>query len=100
MKIVRLKQEKLVDLTVINSDSLYIGSKQYKLSFSIYSSHPTDPKVAAIEQNKAFQKIMYMIEDILGGSIVYDFKNRKLVDKFFADYENNFITLPHVIFQS
>jgi len=96
MKMIRLKQEKLVDLTIINSDSKFVGSKQYKLSYSIYSSHPTDPVVAAKEQNKAFQKINYLIDDVIAGSIVYDFKNKTLVDKFFADYENNFLTLEAV----
>lgn len=96
MRMTRLKQEKLVDLICINSDSKFVAPKQYKLNYSIYSSHPTDPAVAALEQNKAFQKINYLIDDVIAGSIVYDFKNKELIDKFFADYDNNFLTLPVV----
>jgi len=94
MKLARLKQEKLVDIILVNSADRIVSAKQYKLNYSIYTDYPKDPVQGAVEQNKAYQKINYLIDDILGGSIAYTLPDKDIIDKFFADYDNNFVTLP------
>lgn len=94
MKLARLKHEKLVDFIIVNSADRQVLAKQYKLNYSLYTDHPEGPEQGALAQNKAFQKISYFIEDIVAGSICYTLADKNIIDKFFADYDNNFITLP------
>lgn len=94
MKLARLKHEKLVEFILIDSASKQVQPKQYKLNYSLYTEHPESPEQGALSQNKAFQKISYFIEDIISNSICYTLDDKHLVDRFFADYNNNFLTLP------
>ena len=94
MRYVRLKKQ--VPLNLIMIEDNFVAPRDFMLEFTLYTNSFDDSLVGVIAQNQAFQKILYVLEECFNLGIVYEFKNKELLEKFFADYENPFITVPNI----
>jgi len=98
MKHIRLKKSCDITLILISSDYKFIEPKNYTVTYSLFTQveSESESEAGAKAQNKAYQKINYLLEDVINYSVAYDFGIKDHIDKFFADWENNFLTLPVV----
>lgn len=94
MKSLRLHKMVPIKLLLVNPESRYLEQKDYEIEFSIHTEGVEGDSQGAISQNKGFQKISYMLEDIINNSIVYTPEQIHLMEKYFADYDNNFFVIP------
>jgi len=90
-----------VELLYVDNDKRILDQKKYEIEYTLYTDGVEGARTqgertmsGAIAQNKAFQKINYLIESIINKSIVYTPSQIPLMEKFFADYDNNFLVLP------
>lgn len=94
MRYVRLK--KTIPLKIIGVTDFTVEPRFFDLEFTLYTTSTDNSMTGVIQQNQAYQKILYLVEECINGGILYEFSHKKLLEKFFADYENPFVTLPSV----
>jgi hypothetical protein len=86
-----------VELLYVDNDKRILDQKKYEIEYTLYTEGTVKGEQSlsgAISQNKAFQKINYLMESIIHKSIVYTPTQIPLMEKFFSDYDNNFLVLP------
>ena len=94
MKSLRLHKMVPVKLLFVNTEARMLEQKDYEIEFSIHTEGVAGMSEGAVSQNKGFQKITYMLNDIINESIVYAPEQTHLMEKYFADYDNNFFVIP------
>ena len=94
MKSIRLHKMVPVKLLFVNNDSRMLEQKDYEIEFSIHTEGNKNESAGAVSQNKGFQKVVYMLNEIINESIVYTPDQISLMEKYFCDYDNNFVVLP------
>ena len=97
MKSLRLHKMIPIKLLFVNPEARMLEQKDYEVEFSIHTEGPIkDATSGAISQNKGFQKVVYMLKDIIDESIVYAPDQIQLMERYFADYDNNFVVIPFI----
>jgi len=94
MKSLRLHKMVSIKLLFVNPEARMLEQKDYEIEFSIHTEGVEGATQGAISQNKGFQKIVYLLTDIINESIVYAPEQIPLMEKYFAEYDNNFFVLP------
>lgn len=94
MKSLRLHKTVTIKLLFVNTEARMLEQKDYEIDFSIHTEGVQGSTAGAVSQNKGFQKIVYLLTDIINESIVYAPEQIPLMEKYFADYDNNFLVLP------
>jgi hypothetical protein len=96
MKSLRLHKTVTIKLLFVNTEARMLEQKDYEIDFSIHTEGFQGSTAGAVSQNKGFQKIVYLLTDIINESIVYAPDQIPLMEKYFADYDNNFLVLPMI----
>lgn len=96
MKSLRLHKTVPIKLLFVNPEARMLEQKDYEIDFSIHTEGVEGATAGAVSQNKGFQKIVYLLTDIINESIVYAPEQIPLMEKYFADYDNNFLVLPMI----
>jgi|TARA_R110001592_G_scaffold3160_3_gene17799 hypothetical protein len=96
MKSLRLHKTVPIKLLFVNPDARMLEQKDYEVDFSIHTEGVQGSTAGAVSQNKGFQKIVYLLTEVINESIVYAPDEIPLMEKYFADYDNNFLVLPMV----
>jgi hypothetical protein len=96
MKSLRLHKTVTIKLLFVNTEARMLEQKDYEIDFSIHTEGVQGSTAGAVSQNKGFQKIVYLLTDIINESIVYAPDQIPLMEKYFADYDNNFLVLPMI----
>jgi hypothetical protein len=96
MKSLRLHKTVPIKLLFVNADARMLEQKDYEVDFSIHTEGVEGFTAGTVSQNKGFQKIIYLLTDIINESIVYAPDQILLMEKYFADYDNNFLVLPMI----
>lgn len=95
MKSLQLNQTHNIKLLFLDEENRFIDIKNYAIKYSLFSlPGQGDTENDSKQQNKAFLKINFFILSVLNESLVYTISSTELINKFFADYDNNFIVLP------
>tara|TARA_A100001388_G_scaffold239998_1_gene195555 strand:- start:2534 stop:3256 length:723 start_codon:yes stop_codon:yes gene_type:complete len=96
MKSIRLHKMIPVKLLFVNNEARMLEQRDYEVEFSIHTEGEKGQTSGAVSQNKGFQKICYMLNEIINESIVYTPEQIELMEKYFCDYDNNFVVLPMI----
>lgn len=99
MKFIRLKKKVEFDVVFVASTHNLVEPKRFIVEYTLYTMPGDDDEngtQSAIEQNCAFQKINFLLRDLVDGSLVYDLANRDLVEALMSKYDNNILSLPVV----
>ena len=89
MKSIRLHKMIPVKLLFVNNEARMLEQRDYEVEFSIHTEGEKGQTSGAVSQNKGFQKICYMLNEIINESIVYTPEQIELMEKYFCDYSSS-----------
>jgi hypothetical protein len=90
-----LEQTHKVALTLIDATGRYIESKDYSITYQMFSIASTDDfGNHSQNQNKAFLKVNYFLTGILDNSVAFALEDMSVAERFLADFNNNLMVLP------
>jgi hypothetical protein len=97
MRFVRLRKTENITLGIIDEQFKRIEMRPFKLTYSLYTTpSDEDESMGAKDQNAAYQKINYMLTDVIDGSFLYTFESAAFANQIMTSYDNNCIALPNV----
>lgn len=90
-----LEQTHKVALTLIDATARYIESKDYSITYQMFSMATKDDfGNHSQNQNKAFLKVNYFLTGILDNSVAFALEDMAQAERFLADFNNNLMVLP------
>jgi len=99
MKSMRLNQTHKIKLICVDESARFLDIKNYELSYTMFSI-PSEDDLSVDNtskgQNKSFLKVNYFIKNVLNNSLMYTLEEIEVIERFFADYDNNFLVLPNL----
>ena len=90
-----LEQATKINLTVIDSNSRFIESKKYTVTYQMFSiAVSSDVPNHSQHQNSAFLKVNYFLHEVLDNAVAFMLEDMSHAERFLAEFDNHLMVLP------